>query len=333
LYSEQFDDAAWSKGSCTITANNTVSPDGTQNADLLIANNGINACDLRTASSFSITNGASYTWSLYVKSAGYRYFQMTAWTADDPLTIYDLTNISVVSESGPSHTSTITDVGNGWRRITITRTSTATAAWLRCSPLANSTATAPQNGTDGAYIWGAQVEQSSYPTSYIPTTSASATRVKDNCLKTGVSSLIGQSEGTVFVNFKINGQSFGEDIYSNNKNLTGSISIQVQTNGQLAAYICYSGTFIQIASSTGVIQIGQTYKVAIAYKTGDSALYLNGVQIGTSTTAFAFTTTLSEIDIANDAVFFANLNSKNINQVVQFKTRLTNAELASLTTI
>jgi hypothetical protein len=152
-------------------------------------------------------------------------------------------------------------------------------------------------------------------------------------LKTGVSSLIGQSEGTVFVNFKINGQSFGEDIYSNNKNLTGSISIQVQTNGQLAAYICYSGTFIQIASSTGVIQIGQTYKVAIAYKTGDSALYLNGVQIGTSTAAFAFTTTLSEIDIANDAVFFANLNSKNINQVVQFKTRLTNAELASLTTI
>ena len=174
----------------------------------------------------------------------------------------------------------------------------------------------------------------SYATSYIgPTTSASATRVKDNCIKTGVSSLIGQTEGVVFVDFQMNGQSIGEDLYSNNKNLTGSISIQINVNGALESYICYAGIFVSLSSSASTIQIGQRYKVALAYKSGSSALYINGVQIATNPTTFAFTTTLSEIDIANDVVLFAYLNSKKINQVVQFKTRLTNAELASLTTI
>ena len=318
-YSEDFGNAYWLKFNGTISTNTTTSPDGTQNADSLVSDSGQYGVLFISA---QFTVGQNVTLSIFAKANTSSTIRLGTTDAGvDYSGVFNLSNGTITSSTGV--TSSIQSMGNGWYRCIVNRTMAGNANMFAVE----------QEAGKSLYIWGAQAEVSSYPTSYIPTTNASATRVKDNCVKTGVSSLIGQSEGTVFVEFKMNGQSFGEDIYSNNKNLTGSISIQVAINGQLAGFICYSGSFIQIASSTGTIQIGQTYKVAIAYKTGDSALYLNGVQIGTSTAAFAFTTTLSEIDIANDAVFFANLNSKNINEVVQFKTRLTNAELASLTTI
>jgi hypothetical protein len=58
---------------------------------------------------------------------------------------------------------------------------------------------------------------------------------------------------------------------------------------------------------------------------------INGALMGTSSAAFAFTTTLSEIDIANNVVFFASSADKKVSQLLQFKTRLSNADLAALT--
>ena len=286
-----------------LTANYTNSPFGSNNAWRLEATIGSSGFSLLQQSPFV---SGQHTASLWVKSnTGSNqsvYFRASTNTA--PITVTPTwTRISVTEPNGDYLTIGLRDLA-GQANVSI-----------------------------DISIYAGQLEDGAYPTSIIPTTTASATRGKDNCIKTSASALIGQTEGTVFVEFKINGQDLSEDVYSNNKNLTGSISIQTTVSGQLLAFICYDGTFIQFATSTGVIQIGQTYKVALAYKTGNSALYLNGVQIATSSTAFAFTTTLSEIDIANDTVLFAYLNNKNINQVLQFKTRLSNAELAQLTAL
>ena len=305
-YSEQFDNAAWTKSNATVTANTSVSPDGYTNADTLVIS--ASGYILQSFPSYSAVSGQKIATSIFAKNqtSGFLFF---GGATPDGTDVYSIENY-----------------GNGWYRHSLVRTFTTTTTGTVQYLI----------GTVGTHIiWGAQVEgsNSGYITSYIPTLAASATRGKDNCIKTSASALIGQTEGTVFVEFKMNGQNLSEDVYSNNKNLTGSISIQTTVSGQLLGFICYAGTFIQFATSAGAIQIGQTYKVAIAYKTGNSAFYLDGVQIATSSTAFAFTTTLSEIDIANDAVLFAYLNNKNINQVLQFKTRLTNAELAELTTL
>jgi hypothetical protein len=294
-FSEQMDNAAWTKAGVTVTANQEISPDGNMSADYVQYSAG--STELRE----SITSTTAGTVSVYVKGTAGETIKFGV-TGDEG--IYTLTG--------------------DWQRLQ--RTFAGTSAAITINTYSGATAR-------NIYVWGAQVEVGTYATSYIPTLGTSVTRVKDNCDKTGVSSLIGQTEGTVFVEFKMNGQSLSEDVYSNNKNLTGSISIQTTVSGQLLGFICYAGTFIQFASSTGVIQIGQTYKVAIGYKTGNSAIYLNGAQIAASSTAFAFTTTLDEIDIANNAVFFASQNNKLISQVLQFKTRLTNAQLAELTTL
>jgi hypothetical protein len=300
-YSEQFDNAYWQKDpSASVVANAAISPDGYQNADRLNFAASGNAV---YRAGFSLSG--AHRFSIYLKAEG----------ANIGKQIY--------LEIGGGGTSINVTLSGEWQRFTAVADNSSSVAIKQLnSAQANS-----------VLAWGAQLELGAYATSYIPTTSAAVTRLKDNCIKTGASSLIGQTEGTVFVEFKMNGQSLNEDIYSNNKNLTGSISIQLGTNGQLQGYICFNGGFNSLLSSTGAIQIGQTYKIALAYKSGNSALYINGTQVATNSTAFAFTTTLDEIDIANNAVFFAHLNNKELKQVLQFKTRLTNAQLAELTTL
>jgi len=329
-FSEQFDNAAWSKEDISsVTANAIVSPDGSTNADLVIPNT--------TSTDHSIyqsaTAAVSQTFSVFAKAGGYNFIFLGAnnGVASDGV-FFNLTN-GTISQNTSVFTAKIESYGNGWYRCSISAASWPVTYAIICTSANGTSFVHAGNGTSGVYVWGAQLELGAYATSYIPTLGTSVTRVKDNCIKTGVSSLIGQTEGTVFVEFKINGQSINEDIYSNNKNLTGSISIQLGTNGQLQGYICFNGGFISLLSSTSAIQIGQTYKIALAYKTGNSALYINGVQVATNATAFAFTTTLSEIDIANDVTFFAHLNNKLISQVLQFKTRHTNSQLAELTAL
>jgi hypothetical protein len=318
LFSEQFDNAAWVKGAGgtglapVVTANTTISPDGFQNADTISFDSGAGSTftdDSFVLQNVTLISGAT-TFSFYAK--------VNSGTA------------KILARIGFGSYSAI-NITSNWQRFVITDTTGGGALFVQFGIRRGTLE--PINATATIQIWGAQIEAGSYATSYIPTTTAAVTRLKDNCDKTGVSSLIGQTEGTVFVEFKMKGQSLSEDVYSNNKNLTGSISIQTTVSGQLLGFICYAGTFIQFASSTGVIQIGQTYKVAIGYKTGNSAIYLNGAQIAASSTAFAFTTTLDEIDIANNGVFFAHLNNKEVSQVLQFKTRLTNAQLAELTAL
>jgi hypothetical protein len=308
----------WQNFGGTQTNNSGISPDGTNNATILESDASSSAGVYQT---ISATSGQTITVSAYVKLGTATNFCLVINNA----AAWDTVGGQVFTTADGLSTT-------AWKRISFSFTSPASNQFNIHIGLHSQSGLAAQS-LGSYYVYGVQAEIGSYMTSLIPTTTAAVTRVKDNCVKTGVSSLIGQTEGTVFVEFKMNGQSLNEDIYSNNKNLTGSISIQLGANGQLQGYICFNSGFISLLSSTGVIQIGQTYKIALAYKTGNSALYINGTQVATNTTAFAFTTTLSEIDIANDSVFFAHLNNKEVSQVLQFKTRLTNAQLAELTTL
>ena len=332
LYSEQFDNAAWTKTSGTVTANQAISPDGTQNADKCVGNNGVVTMDMRTASAFSITSGSVYTWSLYVKKAGYRYCQMTAWTADDPITIYDLDNGVVVSELGPSHTSTITSVGNGWYRITITRTASNSIGWLRFSPLADSTASSAQNGTDGFYIWGAQVEASSYVTSYIVSTSSSATRVADACFKTGISSLIGQSEG--FIAGEVEGLTNSYGSQSTIMSVSdGTTQNRVMfsfnaTTGYVTPRIFKAGSTIFV--NDFAITLTQKIKFAIGWGGGRAVCYVNGTQVQ-ETTGLTFFSSGTLTRLGADDGAGSNIGIGKVGEYILGTTNLTNAQLQSLT--
>jgi hypothetical protein len=149
LYPQNFENSYWLKTGTTVVQNATNAPDGTLTADQIKPTN--TGGEIRTTNVVTAIAGQQYTWSVYVKSAGSQYCSLTAWSNDDPITTFDLINISIVSEGGPAHTSTITDVGNGWRRITITRIINNNFIWFRFYP-----STLILN-TEGLYLWGTQI--------------------------------------------------------------------------------------------------------------------------------------------------------------------------------
>ena len=340
-YSEQFDNAYWSVVEVSVGANVITSPDGTQNADSIIdnANSGRHIIYRELNGNLATTR----TLSLYAKQNSLRYLFMSVTNAGDfhcYSAIFDLQTgvISATKVNGDGTLSaSIQSVGNGYYRCIISGTMTSGTAnfypLIGTSDRAGFTGSLFSNNApiyagsgQSIYIWGAQVEESSYPTSYIPTTSASATRVADACSKTGISSLIGQTEGTLFADFLTGGLPSIDQYYMNISDGSTSNIIYIGFYANiLVARIIDAGSLI-VNINVG-LATNTRYKVGFAYKANDCVLYINGSNSGSDTsTTVPATSKLSFNDFSNEACY-------QLNESVLFKTRLTNAELASITSL
>jgi hypothetical protein len=180
------------------------------------------------------------------------------------------------------------------------------------------------------YAYGGQAEFGSYATSYIPTTSASVTRNADVISKTGISSLIGQTEGTCFVDFDYDNSSVqGNPILFSFKNtaFTNEVFAQLLASGGLQVQSYISG-----ALQSNLVYSGATnghHKIAYAYKQNDFILYIDGVQIAIDTSGNVSATDDFCLGYFNSAL----TPSCDYNAAALWKTRLTNTQLAQLTTI
>jgi hypothetical protein len=112
-------------------------------------------------------------------------------------------------------TATITNYGNGWYRCTITATTTANAGGIAIysANADNSITYAGTNGLAAGYFYGLQLELGAYATSYIPTLGAAVTRGQDQAEKASISSLIGATEGTLFVDILFTGAADNNPAY------------------------------------------------------------------------------------------------------------------------
>ena len=181
-----------------------------------------------------------------------------------------------------------------------------------------------------------QLEAGSYATSYIPTTSASVTRNADVISKTGISDLIGQTEGTIFLDFVLkNPLTATNRIFSLTEttwDTGGSIRLDI-TSSSFTADFTNAGTNSGSITYNTTPQQNTRYKVAIAYKENDCKLFINGVDRGSDTSTNAMPTCSQLYLNALGGGFNAPYEASNINTASLWKTRLTNAELAELTTI
>jgi hypothetical protein len=197
---------------------------------------------------------------------------------------------------------------------------------------AGNSSTVGIGGASGAdvSVWGWQFEASSYATSYIPTTTASATRIADACSKTGISSLIGQSEGVLFADFVYLGQTQSEVIDISDGTEDNRIMCYINSSVLFQIYVTVGGTTDGLISTSFSPVAGTRYKIAIGYKLNDIIFYVNGTSLGTDTSTTIPAT--SKLTISNGGASNYLLASQ-FNQAILFKTRLTNAQLATLTTI
>ena len=310
-YSEQFDDAAWAKISANggttpiVTANYATSPDGTQNADRIqLSRTTTNGSYSYVYQSLAVVSSTVYTWSVWLKSLSG-------------------TPTIIIAYSGSSYNNTVT-LTTEWARYDLQITTvggSVDANFLLYEQV-------PATSLSADFLaWGFQVEQSSYETSYIPTTSASATRVADVCSKTGIGALIGGTSGTVFFDIKTNpvlsGSQYKQFCYYLNSAASQSY-LYLDGSNKITTNSNWGSLFYNTA-----LQPNTRYKVALVFAPNDFALYVNGVSVATASSG----TPNDNVNLQIGQFNGSEMCEFVFNQYTHFPSRLTNTELASLTTI
>ncbi len=287
--SNQFN--SWnSKVNVTTTSAYTTSPEGIQNATRLqFTSSGF----MYNYPSFQQVSGTTYTLSCWVKRNG---------TGTQSVGFF------VNGTGGINSAWTIT---SEWQRVTYTYTAANN----------NSVGISGASGADVS-VYGWQFEAGSYATSYIPTTSASVTRNADVISKTGISSLIGQTEGTIFFELETTKNLYA---YMGVDDTTANTRIIFYGTGdnKIYAQMKSGGTTIFSAGSS---TISGKVKAAVAFNSSNSVFYVNGVQVN-SATGSTFSS-LSQLTFNHASQYGAKVNT-----AVLWKTRLTNDQLATLTTL
>jgi hypothetical protein len=323
LYSEQLNNAGWNKeAGNSITANSLTSPDGYLNADTITATNG-NVLNVNQSLPTPATTTA-YTFSAFLKKKSTNNIEIYLFQVGSGFVAKAVIDFNAETITPTIGTASLINYGNGWYRASVTATLTASAITTIGIFTTSST------GVRDVYAYGLQAEIGGYATSYIPTLGASVTRGADVSSKTGISNLIGQTEGVFFIDLIASSYNSDGTPFS----LLGMLgndsqNVQLYTNNALLSYnITASGV---VDASTGVTLVnGQRYKIALAYKSGDCVVYVNGTQTNTSIKSVMPIMSALYINQFSDASFKAQ---NSYNKTILYPTRLTNSQLATLTTI
>jgi hypothetical protein len=236
--------------------------------------------------------------------------------------------------------SRIENYGNGWYRcsISVLTSFTPSAATITIRNAAILTANLPTVVPgNNCYIWGVQLETGSVATSYIPTTAISVTRAADVVSKTGVSSLIGQTEGTIYLELEFRDVAAAQLIFLDVGGSSQYIRITKNASNAINALVLNtSGSQSLFTSSSNPVG---TYKLALGYKNGDYAMSINGGTPLTSNNTLNYpTSSLSRVVLSDSMVGFKPLNGR-IRDAEIYPTRLPNVappgvlSLQSLTAI
>jgi hypothetical protein len=337
-YSQQFDNADWIDENVNLTANSIISPSGVLNGYKMTDTSVVDG-EFRIQQNKTTTISTPYTASVFLKADASNFAMLRMYGGNLGLyycVVVNLSNGTITKTQNGGLTSsvsyTITPCVNGWYKLTATSTMVSTNMFHIVHVTNSGTPTIGDygqinytgTGSNSIYVWGAQLEAGSYATSYIPTTSASVTRNADVISKTGISSLIGQTEGVWFWEasnlFTSGTRSLGL-LYT-----SGSSFYQIYLNSSNQVRVDVNGSFI---FAGGTILGNTNYKIAFAYKSGNYALYINGVQIATSTST-TMPSSLNDLYLANST---GGEQSGAYKVSALWKTRLTNTQLAQLTTI
>ena len=318
-YSEDF--SQWTTQSATITPNNEISPDGTQNADL-ITNTSANGY---VAKAPSFNANLEYTFSVFVKAGTSNLFSLvyTPFMSQVISVEFDLSSEAATVNTGTPTNFGIDNFGNGWFRIFITEPKNATTgtSFVRVV-LSGST-------SDTGYIWGAQLEQGSYPTSYIPTQGSAVTRSAETANGAGTSDDFNDSEGVLFAEISAlaDDSSLREISISDGTN-DNRVELRYGSASNKIQLTLRDGGTVQCSLVNENYNILQYNKAAGKYKANDFALWVNGFKLDTDTSG---TTPSGLNQLAFDSGDGTEEFYGKAKELSAFKEALTDSELEALT--
>jgi hypothetical protein len=332
LRSEEFDNASWTvnPGSKTVTANTTAAPNGTLTADTVTAN-GISAVHF-VDQTVTLT-AISYAYTVYAKAGTNNFIQLrTSATLGGRHANFDVST-GATGTSANITSSSIEFIGNDWYRCSMVFTSTAATGTIAIILVtSNSAASAEVNSLSTSVIlWGAQLEAGAFPTSYIPTTTAAATRSADVASITGAnfSSWYRQVEGTIYYDGTVSQGLAAFPWFYNitDGTINNSIGTYQHTSGIYGA-LSTGGTAITPDPSVIFTPVsGAAAKHALAVKTSDTRAAYNG------TLSAAQTTTVMPVvnQLAIGQRVTGNRMTGTIRRLTYWPQRLSNSTLQAIT--
>ena len=315
-YSNGFTDSSWLPTGATVVSG-VISPDGTSNAFTLS----------NTASSGIIQKAVSLTGlrvvSIFAKKGTHRYLRIGAYGGTNSYANFDLEN-GVVADGVNAN---IEYYGNGWYRC-ICHSADGTTGGVQIFPSNNTIGAATTNGS--IQIYGVQLEQGSYPTSYIPTTTSAVTRSAETANGSGDANTFNDSEGVLMVEVSSLSELDVTARYiqiSDGTSTPNGIQLRYYTTTNLLQVLYYTNSAYQAVLSYTLPNSSENNKIAFKYKENDFALWVNGLEVGTDTNGLVGAT-LSQLkfDYNNFSDFYGNTK-----QIQYFDTTLTDSELEQLT--
>ena len=267
-YSQDFSNAAWIKGGVTVNANQAISPDGTLNADLMqVTVNLGNIYDNVSGSgdgSFSVF--AKYIDIKYIRlrsTNSYAYFDIENGTIGNTLNVLD---------------TKIENYGNGWYRCTVIGNNTNSLVQV----FASNTDSGQPTGLGSVYLWGAQFEQGSYATSYIPTNgeSGGVTRSAETATGAGNSTTFNDSEGVLMAEISAladDGTFRMIGVFDEKTTNEDRIQIYYRNDANKISFLIEENNVNQFVKTLDVTTI-QYNKVALKYG-NTSKVYINGFKL------------------------------------------------------
>ncbi len=330
----------WQRTNMSVTTGIT-SPEGLTTAFDIVESSDVTAQTHELAQTgFSVVSGTAYTFSLFIKAGtNNRNLRLAVGGANfvgSPVATFNPVSGSVVA-SGDCVAS-VENYGNGWFRCRMTATAdVAGSSFLGIYTASGTSVSYIGNGSGSVQVWGAQAEASSIPTSYIPTTTGSVTRNAEVItLPSGaVSGCIGQTEGTIYAEVDVRTFTSSAARRIVNLRVDGSnlLSLQINEASTNIEFVAASGITSVTAFASGLT--AGIYKIAVGYNSAASGtvLYVNGTLRDTKTIAIPnLSAAVFGLGIRGDGSAGSQFNDR-IRAAALYTTRLTNAELQSLTTL
>jgi hypothetical protein len=310
----------------TLQENAAVSPSGANDATKAIPSTVFESKTLLK----NVSPNATNVCSIYVKAAGYTNFQARELGAARWYVNFNLSTSTYVGGGADLISAEITPVGNGWYRCSVVNSTANVAYSIAGYPDGYDPGSAPPkfvgDGTSGIYIWGAQIEEGSFPTSYIPTTGTALTRSADVASISGsdFSNWYNQGEGTVFSETKGKVTSGGGRDVVDISDGSGSGNRILLRDHQ---FFITNSTVIQV--NIGFTDTLNNTKTAAAFTLNDAVIYSDGVNKGTDTSL-----TLPTVD----RIHIGSYNGGGeqlcgcISRLTYFPERLPDSTLQTITT-
>jgi hypothetical protein len=309
-YSEDFSNSGWQKYRSSILSNNAISPDGTLNADKLV-DNSVSSTHATEERRYSLSSGSEYTYSFFAKANEIKQVGLLGSNPNQG-SKFDLENGVVYGDliSAPN-SSKIENFGNGWYRCSITTTLTGTDSKFGIYLTKNGSTNYSGNGTDGIYIYGAQLEQGSYPTSYIPTNGSTVTRSAETATGSGDASTFNSEQGVLMAEIS----AFSDD--STNRQMTLSdgnddnrLVLKYDNQSNIIQSFNRIGGVESAFLSASITDITLFSKCLVKYKVNDYQLWINGFKLDTDISAAVWSSsTLNDLKInaGGGADFYGNI--------------------------